>query len=167
MFFLGLFNLVESFLGGFIAFVDDDVDHVKDKGVVESFVFVENCVEKTIHTRKCTINQHEFDFCLVFWDNVEFLGTSRNAFCVRDNHLLMVICAEIEFMELFTKLLGRLDLLLYLYGFPKFIPNSGEIDTEFFAEKLQGGSKPLLRLTHLNPALNHNMREVWPTFGNA
>ena len=153
-------------MGGFIAFVDDVVDHVKDKGVVESFVFVENCVENTIHTRKSTINQHEFDFCLVFRDNVEFLGRFRDASCMMVDHLLVVICVEIELMELFTKLLGRLDLLPFLPGLRTFFPNWGKIDTEFFAEKLQGGSKPLLRLTHLNPALNHNMREVWSTFGD-
>jgi hypothetical protein len=82
------------------------------------------------------------------------------------DHLLVVICVEIELMELFTKLLGRLELLPFLPGLRIFIPNSGEIDTEFFAEKLQGGSKPLLRLTHLNPALNHIIREVLPTSGN-
>ena len=153
-------------MGGFCAFVDDVVDHVKDKGVVESFVFVENSVEKTIHTRKSTINQHEFDFCLVFRDNVEFLGRFRDASCMMVDQLLLVICVEIELMELFTKLLGRLDLLPFLPGLRIFIPNSGEIDTEFFAEKLQGGSKPLLRLTHLNPALNHIIREVLPTSWN-
>ena len=73
-FFLGFLSLLDSFLGGFCAQTDDVVDHVNHKGVVESFVFVENCVERTIHTGKSTRNQRELDFCGVFWDNVEFLG---------------------------------------------------------------------------------------------
>ena len=87
-------------MGGFCALTDDVVDHVKDKGVVESFVFVENCVEKTIHTRKCSRNQREFEFRHLFWQLVEFLGRFRNAPCVMVNHLLMVICVELEMFEL-------------------------------------------------------------------
>ena len=59
-----------------------------------------------------------------------------------------------------------LDVLCFVPGFRTFFPNSGKIDAEFFAEKVQRGSKPLFWLTHLNPALNHNMCEVGTTFGN-
>ena len=61
-------------MGGFCAQADDVVDQVEDKGVVDSFVFLENCAEKTIHTGKSTRNQRELDFCGVFWQLVEFLG---------------------------------------------------------------------------------------------